>query len=152
MTASTISAIKEPYPGFRPFAESESEIFFGRDGQTGKMVSKLVAQRFLAVVGTSGSGKSSLVIAGLVPAARGGFLPGPGAGWRIALFQPLGEPHHDPWHNLAAAARLDEVVLQSHSLGLVSPGNVHCVTPSLCVVALEAAGDDRHTRETPFVS
>jgi len=63
-----------PFPGLRPFAFEESHLFFGRDGQSEQLITKLGATRFLAVVGTSGSGKSSLVRAGLMPSLLGGFM------------------------------------------------------------------------------
>ena len=59
-----------PFPGLRPFREEEEYLFFGRESQVDAMVDKLAATRFLAVVGTSGSGKSSLVNCGLRPALR----------------------------------------------------------------------------------
>lgn len=84
--------IKNPFPGLRPFDTSESRIFFGRDGLSDNLLEKLRATRFVAVVGTSGSGKSSLVKAGLLPALTGGFLKGAGSAWRIALFRPVNNP------------------------------------------------------------
>ena len=53
-----------PFPGLRPFEFHESDLFFGRDGQVEKLIIKLAGARFVAVVGTSGSGKSSLARAG----------------------------------------------------------------------------------------
>ena len=55
-----------PFPGLRPFESSETHLFFGRDGQSEELLRRLKRTRFLAVVGTSGSGKSSLVRAGLL--------------------------------------------------------------------------------------
>ena len=56
------------------------------------MVDKLAATRFLAVVGTSGSGKSSLVNCGLRPALRQGLMARAGAAWRMAQFRPGTDP------------------------------------------------------------
>ncbi len=81
-----------PFPGLRPFEFDESHLFFGRDGQSEQLINKLVRTRFLAVVGTSGSGKSSLVRAGLLPALRGGFMLSAGSGWRIARLRPGNDP------------------------------------------------------------
>ena len=67
-----------PFPGLRPFLEEEEYLFFGRESQIDRIVDKLAATRFLAVVGTSGSGKSSLVNCGLRPAVRRGLMPGAG--------------------------------------------------------------------------
>ncbi len=94
-----------PFPGLRPFQFEESHLFFGRDGQSERLIAKLAAKRFLAVVGTSGSGKSSLVRAGLLPALYSGFMPGAGTAWRIAIMRP----GNDPLANLAQALNAPEV-------------------------------------------
>ena len=88
-----------PFPGLRPFDFDENHLFFGRDGQTDELLRRLRQQRFLGVVGTSGSGKSSLVRAGLLPDVYGGFMVEAGSTWRVALFKP----GNDPIGNLAAA-------------------------------------------------
>jgi tetratricopeptide (TPR) repeat protein len=84
--------IKNPFPGLRPFETEEYRLFFGREGQSDELISRLQRARFLAVVGTSGSGKSSLIRAGLMPALRGGMMKGAGSGWRIAVMRPGGAP------------------------------------------------------------
>lgn len=96
-----------PYRGLRSFSPREAHLFFGRDGRTEEMIHKLSQRRFLAVVGASGSGKSSLVGAGLVPAllGRGGEGRG-GAGWRVATLRPGG----GPIRNLAQALNAPEVL------------------------------------------
>ena len=91
--------IKNPFPGLRPFETDEYRLFFGREGQSDALIARLERSHFLAVVGTSGSGKSSLVRAGLLPALRGGLMAGAGSGWRIAIMRP----GSDPIANLAAA-------------------------------------------------
>ena len=57
MSAATASSQINPFPGLRPFKEDEEHLFFGRENQVDAMVNKLADTRFLAVVGTSGSGK-----------------------------------------------------------------------------------------------
>ena len=94
-----------PFPGLRPFEFSESHLFFGRDGQIQKMLDRLADTRFLAVIGTSGSGKSSLVRAGMMPALRGGMMPKAGPNWRIAVMRPS----NDPIGNLARALNAPDV-------------------------------------------
>ena len=84
--------IGNPFPGLRPFNPDESHLFFGRDGQSDELLRRLRRNRFLAVVGTSGSGKSSLVRAGLLPLLHGGFMDGAGSHWRVALFRPGAAP------------------------------------------------------------
>ena len=81
-----------PYPGLRPFGRGETDIFFGREGQTDCLVDRLARSRFLAVVGPSGSGKSSLVRAGLIDALESGFMAVAGADWRVADMRPGGQP------------------------------------------------------------
>src|ERR1700682_5415798 len=89
--------ITNPFPGLRPFQTDEYRLFFGRKGQSDELIARLQRAHFLAVVGTSGSGKSSLVRAGLLPALRGGMMAGAGSGWRIAIMKP----GNDPIGNLA---------------------------------------------------
>ncbi|HEX6131314.1 MAG TPA: AAA family ATPase, partial [Actinomycetota bacterium] len=71
-------ASRNPYKGLRPFTEIDAEDFFGRRGLVGRLVALLnddgPGSRFLAVVGPSGSGKSSVVRAGLVPAILAGAV------------------------------------------------------------------------------
>ena len=81
-----------PFPGLRPFHESEQHLFFGRESQIDAMVDKLAANRFLAIVGASGSGKSSLVNCGLRPALRTGLMAKAGTAWRMAQCRPGGDP------------------------------------------------------------
>jgi WD40 repeat protein len=77
-----------PYPGLRPFEELEEYLFFGREQQINQMVDTLAAQRLLAVVGSSGSGKSSLVNCGLQPALHRGLMASAGSHWRMVRFRP----------------------------------------------------------------
>ncbi len=127
--------VMNPFPGLRPFETAEYRLFFGREGQADELLARLERSRFLAVVGTSGSGKSSLIRAGLMPALRGGMMKGAGSGWRIAVMRPGG----DPIGNLAAvlaqkdvladagaglseqeAEAVIEATLRSGSLGIVN--------------------------------
>ncbi len=81
-----------PFPGLRPFETDEEYLFFGREGQSEEILRRLRRNRFLAVVGSSGSGKSSLVRAGLLPYLYGGFLAKAGSHWRVAIFRPGSDP------------------------------------------------------------
>ena len=80
-----------PYRGLEAFREEDAELFFGREEDVSRLVERLRATRFLAVLGASGSGKSSLVAAGLVPAVRRGALPG-GESWRVLSMAPGARP------------------------------------------------------------
>jgi WD40 repeat protein/DNA-binding CsgD family transcriptional regulator len=72
--------LDNPYKGLRSFQSADAQNFFGREKLTQKLLDRLQEnveyQRFLAVVGPSGSGKSSVVKAGLIPALWHGDLPG----------------------------------------------------------------------------
>ena len=59
---------KCPYVGLDAFRESDQDLFFGREALITEMMERLESSSFLAVVGPSGSGKSSVVRAGLIPA------------------------------------------------------------------------------------
>jgi hypothetical protein len=98
-----------PFPGLRPFETDEYRLFFGREGQADALIERLERSRFLAVVGDSGSGKSSLVRAGLLPGLLGGMMAGAGAGWRVAVLRP----GHDPFGNLAGALAADGVLAEA---------------------------------------
>ena len=84
--------VGNPFPGLRPFESDESSVFFGRDEQCDELLTRLGRRRLVAVVGMSGSGKSSLVRAGLLPALDRGYLPSAGSSWHIAVFRPGSDP------------------------------------------------------------
>jgi tetratricopeptide (TPR) repeat protein len=65
-----------PFVGLDAFREERRPVFFGRSQLVDELLSRLAAARFLAVLGPSGSGKSSLVMAGLLPALRSGAIDG----------------------------------------------------------------------------
>ncbi len=80
-----------PYRGLASFEEEQAEFFFGREDDTARIIETLKDSRFVAVMGASGSGKSSLVRAGVVRAIRSGRLPG-SEDWPIRVFTPGGRP------------------------------------------------------------
>ena len=96
--------ILNPFPGLRPFSAEESHLFFGREGQSEVVLEYLVKNRFAAVTGASGSGKSSLVYCGLIPILYGGFIPEAGSKWRILASRP----GNSPVENLAAVLAKNE--------------------------------------------
>ncbi len=84
-----------PFKGLHFFTEKDEAIFFGRDDLTKELVSHLNNHRILAVVGASGSGKSSVVRAGLIPAIRRGEVAYAGQrsdSWPIHIITPGDEP------------------------------------------------------------
>ncbi|MBF8285223.1 MAG: putative Calcium/calmodulin-dependent protein kinase, partial [Anaerolineales bacterium] len=86
---------ENPYKGLRAFGEADSADFFGRETLTQQLLARLAEggdlARFLAVVGPSGSGKSSVVKAGLIPALRRGGLPG-SENWFVVELLPGAHP------------------------------------------------------------
>lgn len=81
-----------PYPGLRAYQRDETHLFFGREGCVNEMIDRLAATRFLAVLGASGSGKSSLVRTGLFDGLDLGLYPGDATDWAIADCHPGGSP------------------------------------------------------------
>ena len=102
------SGPRNPYKGLRPFGEADSADYFGREALVARLLERLAlaarAGGLLAVVGPSGSGKSSVVRAGLLPAVRAGALPG-SAAWSIAVMLPGAHPFRELRAALAAAGR-----------------------------------------------
>jgi len=76
-----------PYKGLATFDQADAAFFFGRERLTAELVARLVGSPMLAVVGPSGSGKSSAVRAGLLPALAGGVLPSSNE-WNLVLTAP----------------------------------------------------------------
>ncbi|GAK51045.1 All0665 protein [Candidatus Moduliflexus flocculans] len=86
-----------PYRGLSAFREEDEQFFFGRDSYTRKLVDLVQANSFVAVLGASGSGKSSLVYAGLIPQLPRQIPSWEGQGvgkWRIISFRPGEHPLH----------------------------------------------------------
>ncbi|MEM6523537.1 MAG: hypothetical protein AAGF85_01880 [Bacteroidota bacterium] len=81
-----------PFPGLRPFTFDECHLFFGREGQVDELLLKLAENRFVTIMGYSGSGKSSLVYCGLIPILYGGFMTHYGPNWNIITTRPGAHP------------------------------------------------------------
>jgi WD40 repeat protein len=118
-----------PFKGLRSFAESDADQFFGREALTAKLLERIRETpsdlRFLAVVGASGIGKSSIVQAGLIPVLRRerGFRA-----WQIRSFTPTAHPLQalaealtPPEGSLAAmASLLDDLAAEPRALHLLA--------------------------------
>lgn len=89
--------LTNPYVGLRPFYGEESLLLFGRDEQTLELLQRLHEHHFVAVVGSSGCGKSSLLRAGLIPSLKGGYLVDDSNEWMISIMKP----GQSPLYNLA---------------------------------------------------
>lgn len=96
-----MTGLRLPYPGLRAFDRDESDLFFGRDGAVDTMIDRLAETRFLAVLGASGSGKSSLVRTGLLDGLELGLHPA-GSSWEICDFAPGGKPFESLARSLLA--------------------------------------------------
>ena len=81
-----------PFPGLRPYESRDHEWFFGREDQTLSLYRLLDRGRLLAVVGSSGSGKSSLVKAGLLPVLAAETAAEGGPRWRSFEMKPGDSP------------------------------------------------------------
>lgn len=129
-----ITQLINPFPGLRPFGIEESHLFFGREGQSDEVLVKLSENKFVAILGASGSGKSSLMYCGLIPTLYGGFMTEAGSNWRIVVTRPGGGPidnlaeslliRDKEYSNLGDEDKLIRktiisTVLRSSSLGLV---------------------------------
>ena len=113
--AEELAAVREslwqgsPFPGLRAFQPMDAPIFFGREREIEQLIAQLRSPdtRFLAVVGASGSGKSSLVRAGLIPRLMENAIAG-SSDWRWACFTPA-RASGDPLLALASSlAEADE--------------------------------------------
>ena len=93
-----------PYKGLDAFQQEDAEVFFGREAFVERLLTRLdrngSTPRFLALVGPSGSGKSSVIRAGLIPALKQGHLPG-GNTWALTTMSP----RTNPFFELEAALR-----------------------------------------------
>ena len=98
MTSET--TLRLPYPGLRAFRREEGDLFFGREDCINGMVDRLAATRFLAVLGSSGTGKSSVVKTGLLDGLDLGLMASAGSAWRVVEFKPGGAPLRNLAHGL----------------------------------------------------
>ncbi|MBS1543902.1 MAG: High-affnity carbon uptake protein Hat/HatR, partial [Bacteroidetes bacterium] len=123
-----------PFPGLRPFKIEESHLFFGREGQSDEVLLKMSKSRFVAVIGPSGSGKSSFIYCGVLPILYGGFLTETSPNWEVVVTRPGANPIDNLSESLLGANKeyqqadpedkkikrtIVSTLLRSSSLGLV---------------------------------
>ena len=122
---------QNPYVGLRPFDREDAHYFFGRREQVAELLDRLHGSGFLAVVGSSGCGKSSLIRAGLVPALLGGFLVKERDHWHIGMMKPGDAPFRNLAATLCASgtdghpdpdeiAALKDAIIRDHTQAVVS--------------------------------
>src|SRR5215207_3854217 len=93
-----------PFKGLASFDVDDAEFFFGRERLVAEMVARLVGAPLMGIVGPSGSGKSSALRAGLLPALAGGVLPG-SEGWTQIVIRPGEQPLEELRRMLVSGAR-----------------------------------------------
>lgn len=140
-----------PFPGLRPYDFEDAQCFFGREGQVDQLLERVRRNRFVAVLGEAGSGKSSLVRAGLVPSLYSGFIPGPRFRWRVAVMRPGSEPisnlarcladvnlilREDPGRG-SVVLGLIEAALRSGSLGLAELVRRSTISPDSLLIVVD---------------
>ncbi|MCM2387317.1 WD40 repeat domain-containing protein [Streptomyces albipurpureus] len=120
-----------PYPGLDAFTEGDAAVFFGRQAQAHELTRRLhapaerQADRFLVLVGASGSGKSSLVRAGVMPRLRErrwtvlpAFTPGPNPLGALASMLSAAGGGQDPVNAILRRLRQDPGALKTELLRL----------------------------------
>lgn len=106
--------LQNPFPGLRPFQSDEEHLFFGRETQTLELLQILRDNRFVGVIGTSGSGKSSLVRCGLLSELYGGAFLKAGTDWEVAVMNPGGGPFKQLSKSLIASDIYDSEEADVH--------------------------------------
>ena len=133
MTNNHVNILPSPFPGLRPFNTEETHLFFGREGQIDEVLEKMGNHNFVAVLGTSGSGKSSFMFCGLIPSLHGGFMTEAGSNWQVTVMRPGFSPinnlaeafartnraKHESENEFFIAKSVNQAILRSSSLGLV---------------------------------
>ncbi|MCI0712548.1 MAG: protein kinase [Chloroflexi bacterium] len=112
----TAERIRNPYKGLRPYTLADSDLYFGRERDVTHVLEKLAEthneNRFLALVAPSGSGKTSLVEAGIVPALIRGRIPGSDE-WHIVMMQPGLNPINSLSTALSEVTELEKAFIHS---------------------------------------
>lgn len=107
-----------PFPGLRPFSVDEFYLYFGRESQIDEILLKMANNRFVTVMGYSGSGKSSLMFCGFVPVLHGGFMTASGPHWHVVLSRPGKSP-------IASLANASVAYMVRHGLATPEDAEFH---------------------------
>lgn len=126
MTSDTSKKNFNPFPGLRPFEPEESDLFFGRKGESDEVLTKLLRNRFVTVMGASGTGKSSLIYCGVLP----GIKNDRSSRWKIFSFRPGNDPFGNLAEVLSGAGEQKKIISPDNPYGIsgmvaelgVSPG------------------------------
>ncbi len=114
-----------PFPGLRPFRTDESHLFFGRRKQADEIVRNLLDNRFCAVTGASGSGKSSLIYCGVIPTLFDQFTENP-LNWEILTSRPGNSPVSNLLNKLGQLSDIgtEELIKKPEDFGTLL-GNIY---------------------------
>ncbi|HUN10058.1 MAG TPA: SUMF1/EgtB/PvdO family nonheme iron enzyme [Aggregatilineales bacterium] len=111
-----------PFPGLKPFEERHEKVYFGRSREVAEVIRRMASKRLQVIVGASGSGKSSLVKAGVLPKLRDNALP-PSARWNRVMMRPGSAPFtalHAALQAVFPSALVDDAVTLAKA-----PENLH---------------------------
>ncbi len=131
-----------PYKGLASYQPEDARYFYGRETLIDELVRRIQLHRVLVVGGPSGSGKSSLVRAGLIPAIRAGALPG-SENWQVALFTPGRDPMAEFHYQLTRNARegttvsIDDLLERPTLARRLGPGQHDGQSLLLCIDQFE---------------
>jgi len=133
---------RQPYRSLASYGPADADLFVGRERLVAELTARVLDRRLVAVVGASGSGKSSLVRAGLIPLVRSGRMPG-GAGWRAELIVP----GDDPSAAIDSVPHIDEpgpqLLVIDQFEEVVATGQLDVVASRLLDLMLDPALDAR---------
>lgn len=104
-----------PFPGLRPFVFNDEKYYFGRDGQVKKVIEKVLTQRFVALIGSSGSGKSSLINAGIIPGICAGSKNQTDSSWRVITSKPGTSPIDNLAKSLTKSGFVNNLISNNES-------------------------------------
>jgi len=99
-----------PFPGLRAFTAEDADIFFGQEEAIARVIDRVATSGIVSIVGASGSGKSSLIRAGVLPALRGGAVPGSEL-WEYIVMTPGADPLAELASRLAAIEHVSALAI-----------------------------------------
>ena len=156
-----------PYKGLHYFEETDAELFFGREALTGQLLNRLMErvnseQRFLAIIGASGSGKSSVVRAGLIPALH---WQQSSSGWPVFVITPTAHPLdtlalallRETRQNSSVRKYVDELAHQPEALHAFLKPIIQSGEPHHCILIVDQFEElftlcRSETEQTAFVA
>ena len=99
-----------PFPGLRAYTADDADVYFGRQEAIARALDRVASSGTATIVGSSGSGKSSLIRAGLFPALRAGAIPG-SEKWQYIVMSPGADPLAELASRLAAIEHVSAIAI-----------------------------------------